>query len=204
MAQSFNMMHFLFCYLSILLPFLLRMSIGFEESPRQHFTYVGPSAIAGLGVFAKTFIPKGTIWYLANSDNALIFSPEQYKQLESSNTNNLTEGFLHYIRTYGICDKKTSELIVLLDNGKYINHSLNPNSGLPEPYNAKISIALRDIFPDEEIVENYVDYMCSWDRVHVSYFVHFVLIMHEINRITLYCMYYRPYLLWSQVTNNFT
>jgi uncharacterized protein len=159
------MIHFLFSHIPILLAFVVPVSTVFDESPQIHYTHVRPSGVAGLGVYAKTFIPKGTMWYQAITDNALFISPDQYKHLELSSKNNLTEGFLHYIRTYGYCDKETLELIVALDDGRYINHSVDPNSGVPNPYDGKISVALRDIAPDEEIFENYLDYICSWDRV---------------------------------------
>lgn len=68
----------------------------------------------------------------------------------------IAENQRRILNVYSYLDYK-NRVIVPWDSGKYVNHSCAPNStGLLEFDN--VSIALRDILPGEEIVEDYCCY----------------------------------------------
>lgn len=68
----------------------------------------------------------------------------------------IAENQRRILNVYSYLDYK-KRVIIPWDSGKYVNHSCAPNStGLLEFDN--VSIALRDILPGEEIVEDYCCY----------------------------------------------
>jgi SET domain-containing protein len=83
-------------------------------------TYVAPSKIHGLGIFAQEYIPNGTIiWrYIKGFDR-------RYTQEE---INKLPKQAKEYIGTYGWRSAKSGLICIGLDNDKYFNHSETPNS----------------------------------------------------------------------------
>ena len=112
-------------------------------------TYIGPSKIHGLGLFAKEFIPKGTrVWqYQPGFDQAI--SPPLRASLPP-----LTEEMLLW---FGYRDK-TGWTYLCGDNDRFANHSEDPPTmALPgfTPIETAPDIASRDIQADEEITYNY-------------------------------------------------
>ena len=109
-------------------------------------TYVSNTS-KGFGLFAKRRFHRGEILWISDDIDAkiplrqyLIFDPMQRQKLD----------------IYSYLDSK-NRVIIPWDEGKYVNHSCAPNStGLLEFDN--ISVALRTIEPDEEIVEDYCGY----------------------------------------------
>ena len=109
-------------------------------------TYVSNTS-KGFGLFANRRFRRGEILWIADDIDAkiplrhyLALDPMQRRKLD----------------IYSYLDSK-SRVIIPWDEGKYVNHSCAPNStGLLEFDN--ISIALRTIEPDEEIVEDYCGY----------------------------------------------
>lgn len=101
----------------------------------------------GLGLFAKRKFRKGEILWIAD-DFDIKIPLEDYLRIEVKQ--------LEVLNIYSYLDYK-NRVIVPWDAGKYVNHSCAPNStGLLEFDN--VSIALRDIQPGEEIVEDYCCY----------------------------------------------
>jgi hypothetical protein len=101
----------------------------------------------GLGVFAKRKFLRGEILWIAD-DFDIRISLEQYHELDPVlKTKFNIYSYLDY----------NNKVVVAWDEGKYVNHSCDPNStGVLQFDN--ISIALRDIEADEEIVEDYYSY----------------------------------------------
>ena len=109
-------------------------------------TFVQPTK-KGLGLFAKRRFRRGEILWIAD-DFDLKIPLDQYLRIDPNQ--------LHILNVYSYLDYQ-NRVIVPWDAGKYVNHSCAPNStGLLECDN--VSIALRDILPGEEIVEDYCCY----------------------------------------------
>lgn len=101
----------------------------------------------GLGLFAKRRFERGTILWIADDIDAKIPLVD-YLTLDEMQRRKLD--------IYSYLDYQ-NRVIIPWDEGKYVNHSCAPNStGLLEFDN--ISLALRTIEPDEEIVEDYYCY----------------------------------------------
>lgn len=67
------------------------------------------------------------------------------------------------ILIYSYYEREFDALIFCLDNSRYVNHSINLNSGAPEDESAFCSVAQRDINVGEEITEDYSKYtICNW------------------------------------------
>lgn len=102
----------------------------------------------GLGIFAKGFIPKGTlIWTRSYFDQA-------YKEAEIPW---LSQREKMYLYKYGY--QEEGEWILCCDESKYMNHSSTPNT----LDNEKGTFARRDIQAGEEITCNYFE-ICEWTK----------------------------------------
>ena len=101
----------------------------------------------GLGIFAGRKFFKGEIFWIADDiDEKLPLS--EYMALDPIQQKKLN--------IYSYLDNRR-RVIIPWDEGKYVNHSCDPNSTALIQYD-NISIALRDIEKDEEIVEDYYSY----------------------------------------------
>ena len=124
---------------------------------------VRPSPIEGLGLFAKKFISKGTIWWTATPCDVLLINRDQYLTLKNSIESSSSQNFEQSILVYSYYVLRYDALVFCLDNSRYVNHSYKPNSGNTPDFHPFSSIALRDIFPGEEILEDYSTYdQCPW------------------------------------------
>jgi SET domain-containing protein len=111
-------------------------------------TYVGPSAIEGVGVFASEPIRRGTaIWCLDERFDRVLsaadvegLSPEQREFVDRY-------GYPHAMRP--------GMTIVELDNGRFMNHSTAPNTDFSSPHTG---VALRDIAAGEELTCDYSEF----------------------------------------------
>ncbi|AUD03346.1 SET domain-containing protein [Spirosoma pollinicola] len=109
-------------------------------------TYVH-NTTKGLGLFAKRRFERGEIIWIIDDIDAKLALPH-YFALDALQQKKLN--------IYSYLDNQ-NRVIIPWDEGKYVNHSCAPNStGLLEFDN--ISVALRTIEPDEEIVEDYSSY----------------------------------------------
>lgn len=145
------------------------VSLNSGDSLISHHAEVRPSPIHGCGVFARTLIPAGTSWWKATVDNVLLLGRVQLETLAGSRTNKTINGILNAARVYGYYSQRLDCIIVCLDNARYVNHSDEPNSGAPSDGDPLCSVALRDILPGEEILENYGHYdPCPWSDLTCS------------------------------------
>ena len=103
---------------------------------------VGPSRIAGQGLFAAQDIPQGTriIQYVGEK----ISSRERARRLATGNVY-----IFHLTYRYAI-DGQTLE-----NTARYINHSCDPNCEVDQTHGTLWIIALRDIHEGEELSYNY-------------------------------------------------
>jgi hypothetical protein len=96
----------------------------------------------GLGVFATTLIPKGSITYIL--DEMELIYPENHPLLRNSN-------YKIHINKYSYIDNKGNR-ILSWDYAKYMNHYCNFNS-ISTGYG--FEIAIRDIEAGEQITDDY-------------------------------------------------
>jgi len=111
-------------------------------------TYVAPSRIEGVGIFAAEDVPAGTlIWRLDRRLDRLL-SKEEIAALPD-----VHQGF---VERYGYpYPHDCSITIVELDNGRFMNHSTAPNTRFSDPDAgfARITIAAHD-----ELTCNYAEF----------------------------------------------
>ena len=111
-------------------------------------TYVGPSLIEGVGVFAAERIAKGTAIWTLNEAMDHVFSAADIEALPDEQQRFVARyGYPHTLRP-GLT-------IVEIDNGRFMNHSDDPNTDFTDP---AVGIAIRDIAADEEITCNYAEF----------------------------------------------
>lgn len=101
------------------------------------------NAEIGLGVFATQFIPKGTITWIRDSLDQVL-TPEQFRAMPQIYESKLS--------TYTFRDAKGHH-ILCWDAGRFINHSCEPNC---MGYGIDFEIAIRDIYPGEELTNDYM------------------------------------------------
>ncbi len=104
----------------------------------------------GFGVFATAFIPKGTIVYAKDMFEAEV-TPEQYRALHPT--------IQEVIEKYSYIDAKGVR-IVSWDTSKYVNHCCFSNT-ISTGYG--FEIARRDIYPGEEITDDYGLFNLEYD-----------------------------------------
>ena len=111
-------------------------------------TYVAPSAIEGVGVFAEAPIPAGTlIWRLDPALDRLI-ARDAVAGLEPL--------FQRFVERYSYPYPHDPELLIVeLDNGRFMNHSDAPNTLFSDP---DAGFTLCDIAAGEELTCNYAEF----------------------------------------------
>lgn len=109
-------------------------------------TKIGRSDIAGIGLFADEFVPKGTpIWKLQDSFDIQLSQDEFLALSEPAQTQ---------VLNYCYYNSKTGKYVVCGDDARFFNHSIDPNcSSSDDDY--KVDVALRDIRPGEELTQDY-------------------------------------------------
>jgi SET domain-containing protein len=117
-------------------------------------TYVDRSTIpeAGAGCFAAEFIEKGTQVYQYKENFDLIFDKDYYNDV----VDEMDPVIRDFIYMYTFYDSTRDSYILEVDNGRFANHSCNPN------INAE-GIAIRDIQEGEEILYDYKDFLLPED-----------------------------------------
>ena len=104
-------------------------------------TYLAESPNKGLGLFSKNFIPKDTIIWRFVEGFGIKVHEDEYKSLPDIQK--------QFVDTYFW--KEGNYLYSSCDHSVFQNHSTNPNS-VEDGEDMK---ALRDIYPNEEILVNY-------------------------------------------------
>lgn len=95
------------------------------------------SPISGKGIFARSFIKKGTIVFLWHPK---ILSKQEADTLPD-------EERRHYLYPEG------NKMLWMQPPERYLNHSCDPNTSVV----GQSDVALRDIQPGEEITSDYID-----------------------------------------------
>lgn len=114
-------------------------------------TYLGISKIpnAGMGLFAKEFIPKGTIvWTFDELDN--VYTEEEFKSF--------TELYQEFLTTY--CFMFCGKYILCADNARFFNHSKEANCYSCDFNENQLgnTRAKNDIYPGDELTDNYLEF----------------------------------------------
>jgi hypothetical protein len=111
-------------------------------------TYVAPSGIEGVGVFAGEPIAKGqSIWR---------FDPRFDRTLTIEELELLPEGVRAFLEKYSYPHHAEEGVVILeLDNGRFMNHSTEPNTDFSQ---MDFGYALRDIKAGEELTCDYVEF----------------------------------------------
>ncbi|MEU4744537.1 SET domain-containing protein [Actinosynnema sp. NPDC023658] len=129
-----------------------------------------PSPIGGLGLFATRTIRRGTVWWQPDPSQVILLTRRQYQVVTRSTPSPLSSALIEPFLHFGYYDRDLDAIIVALDDTRYVNHSPTPNSGPTEPPHPFRALALRDIAPGEEIVEDYTAYdHCPWAQMDLSY-----------------------------------
>lgn len=112
-------------------------------------TFLSSSEIHGLGLFTSVAIPKDTVLEEINEKFDKVFSEDEIKGFPKL--------FRKFLRHYGY--KQDSKYFLSVDNGRFMNHSENPNVFI---INGK-SISVRYIAVNEELTCNYYHLDDEWE-----------------------------------------
>lgn len=111
-------------------------------------TYVAPSAIDGLGVFAGEFIERGRLMWNLN--------PKFDIFIHEGEIDELPPHVQHFIARYGYPHMEMRGVVIVdSDNGCFMNHNLAPNTDFRV---FDRGFALVDIAQGDEITCNYHEF----------------------------------------------
>ena len=112
------------------------------------YTFVGPSEIEGVGIFAAQPIRAGQpIWTLDERFDL---------KLTSADIEALPPIMQDYVDRYGYPHMTEPGLTVVeFDHGKFMNHSATPNTDFRDPVTG---YAIRDIAAGEELTTDYAEF----------------------------------------------
>lgn len=116
-------------------------------------TYVAPSSIEGVGIFAAEEIAAGAlIWRL---------DPEFDRLLTKAKIATLSPLHQAFCERYGYpFPHDPDQLIIELDNGRFMNHSATPNTRFSDP---DAGYARAAIAAGEELTCNYAEFDPSFE-----------------------------------------
>lgn len=136
-------------------------------------TYVGPSAIEGVGVFAAQDIAKDTvIWRFDRRFDRLI------RRAEIGAADRVLQ---HYLEKYSYPHHEDSELLVIeIDNGRFMNHALFPNTDFTGQTRG---FALCDIAAGEELTCNYAEFDPTFELLPSQVTAHAALQAQRPDRV---------------------
>ncbi|MES2783055.1 MAG: SET domain-containing protein-lysine N-methyltransferase [Pseudomonadota bacterium] len=125
-------------------------------------TYVAPSPIEGVGIFAAVNIPAGSeIWRFSAAFDRT-FTADELEELD--------EVQREYVARYGYTHMEDRSLTVVeTDNGRFMNHSDHPNTDFTRP---DVGYAIVDIPAGTEIVCDYGDFEEEFAMLPGRKFVH--------------------------------
>lgn len=111
-------------------------------------TYVAPSDVEGVGVFASEAIAKGTlIWR---------YEPDFDRLVPASWLSEQTPMMQEFLQKYAYpAHDNPGMLVIEIDNGRFMNHTLEPNTDFTRVIEG---YATRDIAPGEELLCNYSEF----------------------------------------------
>ena len=119
----------------------------------KYKVYIHESKDKGLGIFTREFIPKGSLVWTLTDDNHLAFEKTDFIKHISKITDIPHKQYtLNHIYVW------KNKAILCLDNAELINHSSNPNLCEKSSDEKKGCWAVRDIQPNEELLDAYDKY----------------------------------------------
>jgi SET domain-containing protein len=112
-------------------------------------TRLGPSDIAGIGLFAAEDISKGTVTWR--------FMPAYDRLLTQTDIDGLPEPARSNILDHVYLDAASGQFVLCADNARFMNHADDPNTaGIHEPGSIEgFDVAIRDIAAGEELTCDY-------------------------------------------------
>ena len=112
-------------------------------------TYIAPSSIEGIGLFANEDIKKGHITWRYN--------PYFDRSFTEDEVNKMPQLMRKFINKYASLSKQSGKYILCNDDQRFINHSRNANIGALKEKGEEelVGVALRDIRKGEELTINY-------------------------------------------------
>lgn len=124
-------------------------------------TQAKESKIHGLGIFADEFIPKGTeIWR---------FTPGFDQKFDKKQILDFPELLQIFIYRHAWKSDSSKLYCLSSDNGKYFNHSEDPNvlSEYRDNEEEAVTLATKDIQSGEEMLDNYYSFESEQDGENV-------------------------------------
>ncbi len=112
-------------------------------------TYLSPSPLEGLGVFASQFIAKGQKLWMLDPTVDILLSP-----LQIAERPDVYQGF---IRRYAYFDRTLGAYLLDGDHARFLNHSDTPKLAFSAADGR--GVAARDIEAGEEILCDYRQFM---------------------------------------------
>ncbi len=113
-------------------------------------TYLAPSPLEGLGVFASEFIPAGTLVWVLDPDVDIILTEAQLSERPPV--------YRQYMQRYAYFDRSLGAYLLDGDHARFLNHCGEPNLDFRADGNGE---ARRDIQPGEEILCDYSQFMAE-------------------------------------------
>ena len=111
-------------------------------------TYLDRSQLHGIGVFAATPIPAGTLVWRFTPGFDLDLDPT----VLASQPDHFRDRLLHY----GYIDRRLDRYILCCDDARFLNHSDDPNLASDFTLDRHgVDIAIRDIAAGEEMTVDY-------------------------------------------------
>lgn len=111
-------------------------------------TFLAPSQIHGIGLFAGQDIKKGSvIWRYHRYSTDVICMGDLYRLCRELSTQSILD-----LLSYSYI--KDEKMYYIKDNTRFVNHSLTPNIAF---CGHDFEIAIKDIKKGDELTENYVE-----------------------------------------------
>jgi SET domain-containing protein len=124
-------------------------------------TYVGPSEIEGIGVFAAEPISAGSVIWTFDDRFDHLFDENDIAGMDDLQR--------EFVRRYGYPHMIREGLTVVeFDNGRFMNHAKSPNTDFTD---ANVGWAIRDIAAGEELTCNYSEFDPSFTMEPGRFFV---------------------------------
>jgi hypothetical protein len=115
-------------------------------------TYLAQSALNGIGLFINQFAARGTVLWAFDPGLDPAMPLEEVRRRVAGD-----EVLAHFVRHYAYVDIASPQFVTFnADNERFKNDSTAPNCVVGA---AGESIAARDIFPGEELTNNYEDFL---------------------------------------------
>ena len=118
-------------------------------------TYLATSSIAGIGLFALQYIPKGTVIWRLHPPIDVVLDALPW---------GIPEVVYRRLMVYAYTSKTTGKLVLCGDDARFLNHSSNPNCEDVAGDNEGYVAALQDIFSGEELTSNYAAFDACFEQ----------------------------------------